>query len=708
MASAFDPASTVPISAEVTAGNRSRRADHDRERLLVARKWAYQLRGSTYLPMPWRDVENELLGMVNTLFDALLHGPLDAQPVDTTAIRLVGMNCVGQAAFQRTMDVLGKAMLKQPELHGIRHLPEKVVSLLGTLSASYVDAIQRHTLAQQEALNRTMILIGRDSRAGMRAAEARLAAVLDTSPTGIAITDPDCRFLRTNQALCALLGHSPGEFAELTLFDLLAPEDEESIRTARDQLLDGDMTRLRQRRMLVNKAGDKVPVTLAGMRLREECLPDRLVLIMQDDSELRLLQNQLTRQSLHDVVTGLPNRQFFTTRLESTLHRVDQRTGATVYHLDLDAFAMVADGLGRQVGDQLLKVVADRLKAVVADEQAMVARLDSDEFAILVENRPDTPDIATTVSRINDELAEPVYIDGQGVTVSTSIGVVHRPRGDVDPTELLRASDLALRRAKRHGRRQWELFDENLDERDRARFNLATTMPSAWELGEVQLDYRPQVALASGAVVGLEPVLRWDHPTFGVVAHQQCVELAEQTGLMLSLGDWMLHSACAQIRRWSRLNLPPVIELSDSQAVDPDLVGRVLRILAEGGLPPSQLRLGIPVHLLHGDRPEPTEHLRVLADAGVGVVLSGFGSTATDLVFLEDLPVTAVRIGERLATAQAQRGPSLLDKALSGMITIVHEAGGTVAVDGVHTAAQADWWRTAGADTGLGGHFTKW
>jgi diguanylate cyclase (GGDEF)-like protein/PAS domain S-box-containing protein len=708
VASAFDPASTVPSGAEIVAGNRGRRADHGRERLLVARKWAYQLRSSTYLPLPSKDVENELLGMVNTLFDTLLSEPLDPQPAVAVAIRLVGMNCVGQAAFQRTMDVLGKAMLKQPELHGIRRLPEKTVALLGTLSAAYVDAIQRHTLAQQEALNRTMIVIGRNSRTGMRAAEARLSAVLDSSPTGIAITDPDGRFLRTNPALSSLLGHSPSEFTELSLFDLLPPDDELFVRTGLDQLLAGETPRLRQRRMLLTKTDDLVPVTLAGALLREPDQADRLVLIMQDDSELRLLQSQLTRQSLHDVVTGLPNRQFFTTRLESALHRINPRNGATVYHLDLDAFAMVADGLGRQVGDRLLRVVADRLKAVVADEKAMVARLDSDEFAILVENTPTTPDIATTVSRINDELAEPVYVDGQGVTVSTSIGVVHRPRRDVDPTELLRASDLTLRRAKQHGRRQWELFDEDLDEQDRARFNLATAMPSAWEMGEVQLDYRPQVALASGDVVGLEPVLHWHHPTFGPVEHRQCVELAEQTGLMLSLGDWLLHSACAQIRRWHRrsaCDLPLIIELSDGQAVDPDLVGRVLRILDDDGLPPERLRLGIPVHLLHGERPEPADHLRVLAETGVGVVLSGFGSAATDLTFLEDLPVTAVRIGERLATSQAQRTaakPSLLDRVLTDLVTVVHEAGGTVAVDGVHSESQTAWWRAAGADTALG------
>jgi diguanylate cyclase (GGDEF)-like protein/PAS domain S-box-containing protein len=683
-------------------------ADRRRARLLVARKWAYQLSGIVYIPLPYPQVEAELVDLVDQLFDTLLREPFEPESAVTVGARLVEMNCVGRPAFGRTMDVLGKALVGQRETRGVPGLTEKVVALLGGLATGYADAVRQVTLDQQEALNRTMIAIGRDSRTGLRITEARLTAVLETATTGVAITDTEGHFLRTNPALGHLLGHSAGELAELTVFDVLAPEDHIYLTTARDQLVDGSLGRLHQRRTLLTKSGDEVPVTLTGTLVRDDDEPDRLVLVCQDDSELRLLQNQLTRQSLHDVVTGLPNRQFFTTRLETALHKADPGVGATLYHLDLDAFAMVADGLGRHAGDRLLKIVGDRLRTVVADEKAIVARLDSDEFAILLENSPRTPDIATIVGRINDTLAEPVQVDDQSVTVSASIGVVDRPRGDLDPTELLRASDLALRRAKRHGRRQWELFDQDLDDRDRARFKLATTMPSAWELGEVQLDYRPQVALASGDAVGLEPVLRWDHPRFGPVGHRRCVELAEQTGLMLSLGDWLLHSACAWLHRRPELELPLVVELSDGQAVDPDLVGRVLRILAEDGLPPERLRLGIPVHLLGGDRPEPADHLRVLADAGVGVALHGFGGGATDLVHLEDLPVAAVRIGPDVAATQARRSGSLLDNVLTDLVFVAHRAGATVAVDGIDTEEQANWWRDAGADTGLGHQFTTW
>jgi diguanylate cyclase (GGDEF)-like protein/PAS domain S-box-containing protein len=685
--------------------------DRTRDRTLLARKWAYLVGADSYIPLPYADVETALSRMVHELFGTLLTEPFDTTPALDVADRLVGMNCVAQSSIQRTMDVLGKAMLTNRELQGVAGLPEKVVRLLGALAAAYAEAVRKVTLQQQEDLNRTMIAIGRDARVWLRATESRLATVLDNALTGVAIIDGDGRLLRTNEALGALLGYSPSELAERTVFDLLPPDDELFVRTACVQLLAGNLRRLSQRRTMLTRSGEQVPVSISGSLLPDQEERDRLLLVVQDDSELRLLQNQLTRQSLHDVVTGLPNRQFFTTRLESVLHRVDPQRGATLYHLDLDAFAMIADGLGRHAGDRLLKIVADRLKSVVAEEKAMVARLDSDEFAIVVENSATTPHIATVVDRIHQQLAAPIYVDGQTVTVSTSIGVVHRPRRDLDPTELLRASDLALRRAKEHGRRQWELFDADQDEQDRRTFTLATTMPAAWDSGDVQLVYRPQVGLTSERPVALEPVLRWDHPTFGPVGHRQCVALAERTGLMLSLGDSILHSACAQLRRWqqeSGVELPLVVELSAGQAVDPDLVGRVLNILAEDGLRPRRLRLGVPVRVLRTDRPEPAENLRVLAEEGISIALHGFDGAATDVAYLEDLPVEAVRIGQSTAADQVTRDSTLLDTALTDLVAMVHKSGRTVSVDGVDTPEQARWWRQAGADTALGRHFTAW
>lgn len=680
--------------------------DPGHERSRVARTWAYQIRHSSYIPLPLDELENELLGMVNTMFDTVLTEPFDPEPAFGIGDRLVGMNCVARPGLQHTVEVLGKALANQRELRGVRGLPTKAVRLLGALSAGYADAVRRHTLGQQESLNRTMIAIGRDARAWLHAADGRFAAVLDNAPTGIAIVSGDGRFLRTNDALGQLFGYSPSEFAELTVYDLVPPDDELFVRTACDELLAGGLERLRQRRDMVAKSGEIVPVTLIGSALTDHG-QSRVMLVVQDDTELRLLQNQLTRQSLHDVVTGLPNRQFCTTRLESMLHRPGPGRSVTVYHLDLDAFAVIADGFGRNIGDRLLKITADRLKTVVADEDAMVARLDSDEFAIVVRNSSSTPDVATVVERINRALAEPVRVDGQDVTVTASIGVVHRARPGIDPTELLRASDVALRRAKQQGRRQWALYDAEDDRRDRTDFRLLSTMPAAWRAGDVQVGYRPRVALADGTPDALEPRLRWHHPRFGQIGHDRCVRLAERSGLQPALDDWLLHSACAQARRWRRESgfaWPLLVDLRPAQAADPDLVGRVLRVLDEDGLPPDRLRLGVPAHALH-DRPEPAENLLVLADEGVGIGVHGFAGSVTELAHVVDLPVTAVRFAESLV-GPPPAGP--VGTALADLVTTVHDTGRTVEVAGVDTPEQAEWWRTAGADHALGGRFTTW
>jgi diguanylate cyclase (GGDEF)-like protein/PAS domain S-box-containing protein len=670
-----------------------------RERALLARKWAYQVTTTTYIPLPYPEIEAELLALVDSLFDAVRREPFSPDPATEVAQRLVAMNCVGATTFRRTIDLLGKALLGQTEVRGVPCLADKVVALLGALSAGYIEGVRQLTLRQQDDLNRTLITLGRDSRVALRATQTRLDAFFANASVGIGVAETDGRFLDTNPALTDILGHPQCELTQRTLFDLIPPADEPFVREACAGLLEGFLPRLRQRRRLLARSGDEVPVTLTVSVLREPDQPDRLLVLVQDDSELNLLQRQLTMQTLHDVVTGLPNRQFFSTRLETMLHRADRITGVTVYHLGLDAFALVSDGLGRTAGDQVLKAVAERLKSVVAQENAVVARLDSDEFAIVVENSPTAPDVSGMVDRINAGLAEPVPVDGRGITVSTSIGVVHRPRRDLDPTELLRASDLALRRAKARGRRQWELFDARQDADDRAKFTLAITMGSAWEAGEVQIGWRAQVDLGGDAVAGVEAGLRWAHPRLGQLDHRRCVELAEQTGLMPSLGDWLLHSACTRVRGW-RSDVPLLLWLTEGQSVDPDLVGRVLGILDATGVKPDRLRLGLPVHLLHGDRQEPVENLRVLADAGVTMVLDGFGA-AGDLGCLEDLPTTAVRIADRMRTGRTP----LQKRALAGMIMVIHQAGATVTVDGVDTPAHADRWREAGADTALGAYF---
>jgi diguanylate cyclase (GGDEF)-like protein/PAS domain S-box-containing protein len=683
-----------------------RPADHARARAKVARKWAYLISSTAYLPMSQEEIDEAMREMVEAVYDAALSEPFEPERVTGIGERLVQMRCTGPQSLRRTVDVLGRALLNEPELY--RHdgkQDERAVQLLGALAADYCEAVRQFVFKQQDDLKEALLRAGADTQRHLRAAEARFDAVLASAPTGIAILDLDGNFLRTNESLNVMLDRSQVEFAATSLYDVVDPDEVPFIRAACKDLVDGWIDRLHQQRRLIRSDGEAIRGALSLTKLRD---PAQLLVTVHDETEMSLLQGQLSHQSLHDVLTGLPNRQYFSTRLESVLRQAKPETGATLYHLDLDAFSMITDGLGRQAGDRVLMNVAQRLKAVMAGENAMVARFDGDEFAILVENSDTTPDVVATIASINEELEEPIYFEGHGVAASASIGVVHRPPADADVTELLRTADMTLRRAKVNGRRQWGLFDRDADALDRERFSLTAEMPGALELGDITVVCRPLVRLEDETRTGFEGLLQWRHGTSGLITHDTCLELAEQTGLVIPLRDALLDDACTQIRWWNEKfsrPVPLVIDLTPNQACDPDLVGAVMHTLSESGLSPELLQIGMPAPVLLTDRGEAVDNLKLLADNGIGTAVHGFGSAAGDIECLEDLPVQVARIARRLVDRHASGKSALISQTLIDLVDVVHTAGALVIVDGVRSASQATWWRDAGADYALGSHY---
>ncbi|MBP2323551.1 diguanylate cyclase (GGDEF)-like protein/PAS domain S-box-containing protein [Kibdelosporangium banguiense] len=700
---------TSPLhdSSRVPAGPARTPADHARARVKVARKWAYLISSSTYLPLSQQEIDQAMHEMVDVVFNAALRDPFNPEEIIGVGARLVDMRCTGPTSLRRTIDVLGKALLTEPELYRIDgKQDERAVQLLGVLASDYLESTRQFVFTQQEDIKEALVRAGSDAQRQMRATEARFDAVFTSSPTGIAIVDLAGGFVRTNTSLDDMLDRQ--DYAGLTLFDVVDPDEVPFLKAACKDLADGWAERLHQQRRLLRSDGEAVRASLSVTVLRDNgSTPTHFLVTVQDVTEMSLLQGQLSHQSLHDVLTGLPNRQYFSTRLESVLRQANPETGATLYHLDLDAFSMITDGLGRQVGDRVLMNAAQRLKAVLAGENAMVARFDGDEFAIIVENSDTTPDVVSMVASINEELAEPIYFEGRGVAASVSIGIVHRPPADSDITELLRTADMTLRRAKANGRRQWGLFDASADALDRSRFSLSAQMPGALEMGEITVVCRPLVRLADSSVAGFEGLLHWEHDG-EVISHADCLELAEQTGLILPLRDTLLEDACKQIHSWntaSGADLPIVIDLTANQACDPDLVGVVLLYLEQIGLRPGLLQIGVPVSVLLADRGESVDNFRMLAENGIGTAVHGFGSAAGDIECIEDLPTGSARIAPRLVERQRSSKSTLIARTLTDLVEVAKLAGASVTVDGIETAEQADWWREIGADTALGRYF---
>jgi diguanylate cyclase (GGDEF)-like protein/PAS domain S-box-containing protein len=665
----------------------------------LARRWAYRVSGTAYLPYPPAEIEHELSDLVGQLFDVVRDESAGFDAAAEVGRRLVELRCIGPDSLRASTEMLAKGLLAEPELRNVERLAERVVQAVAALSAGYSEALREDIQEKQEGLSRALLKVDQETRRKQVLTRAQFEEVFAGSASGVVLTELDGRILRVNAAFAKAVDRTPAALTTLTLYDLIHPDDRAAVRHGYRDLLDGQVVRLRLGRRLVGSDGEPAWATFCGSVIRDASgEPRQLITIIDDDTEVSLLQRRLSHQALHDPVTGLPNRQYFRTRLETALRHADPATGITVYHLDLDGFSLIAGGLGYAKGDRMLKRAAAKLSDVVADEAAIVARLGGDEFGILIENRPETPDVVTTVRRINQELSEPDYAVGRGAALSACIGVVDRPAPDSDAEELLRAAEMTLRRAKAAGHRQWQTYDPVRDADDRHRFGLAASMAGAWETGEIAVVYRPVARLADGVAVGVEARLEWNHPTEGVLRHDECVRLAEATGLILPLGSWLIRTACEDVRAST---LPVTVGLTPHQAADPDLVGELRLTLAGTGLAPERLRPGFGVDALLAPGGEALENLGVLTEIGLRCEIHGFG-TAGEAECLEAATVSTVRVARRLVSAV----PSpLLARSVAGLVEVAHLAGAEVVVDGVDTAAQAKWWRHAGANAAVGAYF---
>ncbi len=438
--------------------------------------------------------------------------------------------------------------------------------------------------------------------------------------------------------------------------------------------------------------------------------------MMDDLTDLQLLLERLNHQTLHDLQTGLPNRQYFISHLEEVLGRLGPSAAVTLLHLDLDGFSVVNDGLGHRCGDRVLDMVARCLESVVADQPAMVARISGDEYAILLQPGSSIPNVGQLAGTINTELAGMAHQDGIGVVVTARIGAVQRQAGATTPAELMRAAGATLRRLRGKGG-QWAMFDADSDTAERAELRLAAGMPGAMEAGELQVEYRPVAALRDGRVVAVEAMLSWHHPELGALSHDRCMQLAERTGAVHGVGQYMLATAADQTRLWQRQRverLPPtVVNLTHTQAQDPGLVARVSAVLEQTGLRPAALELGVPTIRPVDSAPvgayggHTRLNLRTLAELGVRTAVHDFGGDIGELACLAELGVHTVRITQSVAHQVAHNPSAITAQALRALVPTLRAAGISVVACLVDTEKLATWWRGVGADCAVGAVFGR-
>ncbi len=441
----------------------------------------------------------------------------------------------------------------------------------------------------------------------------------------------------------------------------------------------------------------------------------RAALVARQEAEraLRDSEARFRHQATHDPLTGLPNRALFTQRLRAVFDGTGQRPQRMgVCFLDLDGFKMINDALGHQLGDLLLVSVADRLRRCVGGH--LVARLGGDEFMILVEDTTCVDDVVKVADAALATVGQPAVVDGHELTVSASIGVVERAVEDTSPDEVMRAVDVTLQWAKEEGRGRWAVFNAERNERQLARYALSADMPGALDRGEFHLDYQPLVSLADGRLLGVEALVRWQHPRLGLLLPDRFIGLAEETGLIVRLGSRVMAAACRDARRW--LDRSPdapfvSVNLAVRQVRDPGLVEEVVALLERTGLPPDRLQLEITESAVMSTADSCITALRELCELGVRIAIDDFGTGYSNLAYLRTLPVCELKVAGDFVEG-LRHGPDdpvggADEQILSTLVTLAHTLGLTVTAEGVETPEQADRLRALGCDAAQGWHFGR-
>lgn len=570
------------------------------------------------------------------------------------------------------------------------------LSRLAQMASLALDHAQLYAASQRQVEERT------ESEAALSAGERRYRLLFENNPQPMWVHDPTShRFLAVNDAAVRAYGFEREEFVTLTLADLW-PADEgasyadDLARMEADALGRPYLTRHRR------KDGMIIDVELTAHAIDDGDRPQRLVLSV-DVTDRRRLEGELSRQALHDELTRLPNRTLFRDRLEQTLARRRGSDSVAVLFLDVDNFKVVNDSLDHVAGDELLLQLARRL-ATVARPGDTIARLGGDEFTVLLDDLRSAGDALRVAGRIVDSTHAAFELQGQELFVTVSVGIAFGSPGITKAAELMRQADVALNRAKAQGRNQFVVYDEAMNREALERVELEADLRHALERGELRLNYQPEVELIDGRIVGVEALVRWDHPRRGVLGPAAFVPLAEETGLILPIGQWVLDTAARQVHQWREQfpfahDLTVSVNLSVRQLQQVDLAERVARTLAETRLTPAALHLEITESMIIDLSERAGTALRNLRRLGVAIALDDFGTGFSSLSTLRTMPVEVLKIDRSFVVGrETERNLAIVE----AVVRLAHALNIEVVAEGIETPEAREALLAIGCDRGQG------
>jgi diguanylate cyclase (GGDEF)-like protein/PAS domain S-box-containing protein len=552
----------------------------------------------------------------------------------------------------------------------------------------------------------------------LRETEARYRTLVEQIPAVTYIERPDGGSVYTSPQIEAMLGYATEEWLPSEMWaKRLHPDDRERVLAADERSKANGEPFSEEYRMLA-KDGSVVWIRDEATVVRDEGGHPLLWQgVWWEITERKQAEERLAHQAFRDPLTGLTNRALFASRLDLAVTRLSlKRREETVAVLlvDLDDLKYVNDSLGHEAGDRLLVAFADRLRACVRPEDT-VARMGGDEFAVLLEGAQNPTNATEVAGRILRGLSGSFYLEGREVLTSATVGVALSATAEDRPQDLLRNADLALYEAKRRGKARYEVFDAKLGAEFSYRVELEGALGRALRRGEFAVYYQPVVSVNTGEIVSMEALVRWEHPQRGVLGPEDFLTVAEETGLIGPIGEWVLKEVCRQGRVWqervwqergAERPAPRVgVNISARQFLETNLLEKVAEALEETGLETDNLSLEVAESTLMGDAETAVRKFRAIKDLGVGVALDGFGSAYSSLSQLKRLPLDLVKLDRSLIVGLGEEPEGAA--VVAAMIDLAHALGWTVSAHGVETADQLAMLCRLGCDLAQGYHFSK-
>jgi len=537
----------------------------------------------------------------------------------------------------------------------------------------------------------------------LREAHERFRSAFENAPIGMGMSDLEGRIIQTNQAYGKILGRDPAELVGVNISDLTHPDDRESSSAEmRNFVLAGSESYQIEKRY-IHSDGHEVWVSLRISCVRDEqSRPRYLIGQAEDITERRELRERLAHDAIHDLLTGLPNRALFTDRLELSLQRVarDGRLVAVMF-LDLDHFKLINDSLGHDAGDRLLSLVAQQLASVLRTSDTL-ARFGGDEFTVLCEVA-DKAEALEIAERLVGIMSRPLHVPGSEHYVSVSLGLALSGKGRESGAELLRNADVAMFQAKAMGPGRIEVYQPNSAAHRVRDLHTSNELHRALDRAELELHYQPFVELHTDSMVGLEALVRWNHPTRGMLLPGEFISLAEDSGLIVPLGRWVIKEACRQAALWhvrrreagaelGRMNI--AVNVSARQLADDSFPKTVAGALEESGLDPDKLWLEITESTLMSHGESTIALLRSLRNLGVHLAIDDFGIGYSSLSYLKRFPVETLKIDRSFVEAIDQDSGDIA--IVRAIIALGDSLGLSVIAEGVERHAQADELRALG------------